>query len=349
MGNGVGPSFEAVAGTLRGPTDGTCGTGELAGLGPNTVTSGFDGPWTRTPSRWSHDYFDATFNEEWEPTTSLFGNDQWQTKNRASTFAKVRRLTADLSLIADPIYKKIAQEYLANPSLLDSDFAAAWYKLVHRSTNHPHENDLEKDVGLCVDFDYMLNDYSPTCFPGEATVQIEGAGQSPIADLRVGDRVLAAQGYETVLGFLHHQHGGSNKYLTVSHSDGEFRATANHLVFTPAGSTAVGDLRVGEQIFVSASAPPSRILEVRESTSSLGVFSPFTASGTVVVDDAVVSIYGQPSPRAKLTHGSAHAAFFLVRVYHALGLTGFFGEPQTVQEIHPFARALLPLQHLISK
>merc|ERR1719393_331680 len=41
--NGEGPNFEALPGTGRGPTDGTCGVGPQAGLGPNTVSSGFDG------------------------------------------------------------------------------------------------------------------------------------------------------------------------------------------------------------------------------------------------------------------------------------------------------------------
>merc|ERR1711879_51694 len=53
--NGVGPFFEAVPNSGRGPTDGTCGSGALAGLGPNTVSSGFEGAWTRTPSQWNYD------------------------------------------------------------------------------------------------------------------------------------------------------------------------------------------------------------------------------------------------------------------------------------------------------
>jgi len=40
--NGQGPFFEAELDSGRGPTS-LCGSGELAGLGPNTVTSGFEG------------------------------------------------------------------------------------------------------------------------------------------------------------------------------------------------------------------------------------------------------------------------------------------------------------------
>jgi catalase (peroxidase I) len=153
--NNEGPNFEAVPGTGRGPTDGTCGVGPQAGMGPNTVSSGFDGAWTRTPSQWSYDYFEALIAETWEPVKSPYGNDQWWTKARNSTFSSTRRLTADMSLVADETYKKIASEYLTNHELFDSEFAAAWYKLVHRSADHPHEDDLEKDAGVCTSFEFL--------------------------------------------------------------------------------------------------------------------------------------------------------------------------------------------------
>jgi len=149
-----GPFFEASPMSGRGPTDGSCGTGPLAGLGPNTVSSGFEGPWTRTPSRWNYDYFEAMFAEAWEPTRSESGNDQWWTTDRNSTYADTMRLTADMALVEDKIYKEIAVAYRHDHELFDSDFAAAWYKLVHRSGDHPHQDDLEKDAGICTHFEF---------------------------------------------------------------------------------------------------------------------------------------------------------------------------------------------------
>merc|ERR1712232_1056178 len=167
------------------------------------------------------------------------------------------------------------------------------------------------------------------------------ASQALISDLRAGDLVqTGGLTYEPVLGWLHQLRASNNVFLTVLHSAGEFRATANHLVFVADGndrvSKALGDLRVGDQIFINPSAAPSMILSVCESKSSIGMFAPFTASGTVVVDGVVASIYGQPSMYGKLTHGSAHAAFFPVRAYHALGLASVFGHAQN-HEVHPFA------------
>lgn len=153
--NGEGPYFEAVPGSGSGPTDGTCGKGALAGKGPNTVTSGFDGAWTRTPSRWNYDYFTGLVQEAWAPVKSPFGNDQWWTKDRSSKFAKTRRLTADMSLMADETYKQVALEYVQDHAKFDSDFADAWFKLMHRSGDHPQPDDLEKDAGVCTTFDFL--------------------------------------------------------------------------------------------------------------------------------------------------------------------------------------------------
>jgi catalase (peroxidase I) len=38
-------------------------------------------------------------------------------------------------------------------ALFDTDFADAWFKLIHRSAAHPKDEDLEKDAGKCTAFE----------------------------------------------------------------------------------------------------------------------------------------------------------------------------------------------------
>jgi catalase (peroxidase I) len=93
--------------------------------------------------------------EDWTPVKSAYGNDQWYTTNRTSKYSHTRRLTADMAMVNDKIYKQIATEYAHNHQKFDSDFADAWYKLVHRSGDHPHEDDLERDSGVCTHFEFL--------------------------------------------------------------------------------------------------------------------------------------------------------------------------------------------------
>ena len=88
-------------------------------------------------------------------TKSPDGADQWGTKDSKSPYATTVRLTADLALITDPVYKKWAVKYQKNHKLFDKAFAKAWFKLTHRSQNHPLDDDLEKDAKKCTNFDFQ--------------------------------------------------------------------------------------------------------------------------------------------------------------------------------------------------
>jgi len=158
--NMQGPYFESQEGSGRGPTkDGLCGEGKLAGFGPNTVSSGFEGPWTRTPSQWNYEYLQSTLFEQWEPALSVYGGDQWWTVNRASPNNATMRTTADMALAADDKYRQIAIAYDKNHTLFDQAFAAAWRKMVDRSKRHPGANDLKKEAkkshNKCTDFKFV--------------------------------------------------------------------------------------------------------------------------------------------------------------------------------------------------
>jgi catalase-peroxidase len=113
-----------------------------SGCGPHTITSGLEGAWTPTPTKWDMSYFETLFGHEWELTKSPAGAHQWKPKGDAGRnvpdahipgkFHQPMMTTADLALRFDPAYEKIARDYLANPDKFADAFARAWFKLTHR-------------------------------------------------------------------------------------------------------------------------------------------------------------------------------------------------------------------------
>ncbi|MGA2275441.1 MAG: catalase/peroxidase HPI [Bryobacteraceae bacterium] len=114
-----------------------------SGKGVHTISSGLEGAWTTTPTKWSNNYLENLFGYEWELTKSPAGANQWTPKGGAgagtvpdahdpSTRHAPFMLTTDLSLRMDPIYEPIARRFLMNPRELADAFAKAWFKLTHR-------------------------------------------------------------------------------------------------------------------------------------------------------------------------------------------------------------------------
>jgi catalase-peroxidase len=114
-----------------------------SGNGVHTITSGLEGAWTTTPTKWSNNFFENLFGFEWELSKSPAGAFQWKPKNGAgadtvpdahdpSLRHAPTMLTTDLALRFDPIYEKISRRFFENPDEFADAFARAWYKLTHR-------------------------------------------------------------------------------------------------------------------------------------------------------------------------------------------------------------------------
>ena len=127
-----------------------------SGHSNDTITSGIEGAWTKTPAEWSHDYFEHLFNYEWELTKSPAGAYQWKPKGDAgagtipdahdpSKTHQPFMLTTDLALRMDSDYEKISRRFLENPDEFADAFAHAWYKLTHRDMG-PKERYLGPEV-----------------------------------------------------------------------------------------------------------------------------------------------------------------------------------------------------------
>lgn len=136
----VGP--EPAGATIEHQSQGwhnTYGTGN----GGDTITSGLEGAWTTTPTKWSNNYFENLFGFEWELSKSPAGAQQWKPKANAGANTvpdahdPAKRhaptmLTTDIALRVDPAYEKISRRFHENPDQLADAFARAWFKLTHR-------------------------------------------------------------------------------------------------------------------------------------------------------------------------------------------------------------------------
>jgi catalase-peroxidase len=117
-------------------------SGYGTGKGADAISSGLEGTWTPTPTRWDNSFVETLFGYEWDLELSPGGLWQWiprdgggagtvpdahdPSKTHAPTI-----LTTDLALRVDPAYEPIARRFLQHPDQLADAFARAWFKLTH--------------------------------------------------------------------------------------------------------------------------------------------------------------------------------------------------------------------------
>ena len=113
------------------------------GAAGHTITSGLEGIWSTSPTKWSNGFFENLFGYEWELSKSPAGAFQWVPKDGAGAGTvpdahdPAKRvaptmLTTDIALRVDPVYEAISRRFYENPSAFADAFARAWFKLTHR-------------------------------------------------------------------------------------------------------------------------------------------------------------------------------------------------------------------------
>jgi len=126
------------------------------GNAEDTITSGIEGAWTATPTKWDNSYLKLLFKYDWVQTKSPAGATQWiPTDESASNLVPDAHVegkfhapvmtTADLALKFDPEYEKISRRFLEDFDYFSDQFARAWFKLTHRDMG-PTSRYLGKDV-----------------------------------------------------------------------------------------------------------------------------------------------------------------------------------------------------------
>ena len=160
------------------------------GKGRDSTTSGLEGAWGPTPTKWDMSYYNMLFGYEWELTKSPAGAQQWQPvgikeadmapdPEDPSKKVNIMMSTADMAMKMDPEYRKISEHFHKNPEEFADAYARAWFKLTHRDMGPkarylgpevPAEDLIWQDPVPAVDFDVI--------------------GQQDIADLK--SKILAS-------------------------------------------------------------------------------------------------------------------------------------------------------------
>ena len=113
------------------------------GKGGDTISSGIEGAWNPTPTKWDNSYLETLYKYDWDLVKSPAGAWQWiptdpsagntvpDAEDPSKRHAPMMT-TADLALRMDPIYGPISKRFMEHPEEMEEAFAKAWFKLTHR-------------------------------------------------------------------------------------------------------------------------------------------------------------------------------------------------------------------------
>lgn len=95
----------------------------------HTTASGYDGPWTPTPTLFNNAYFTLLTSVEWTPK-KWEGPYQYEAAN-----GSIMMLPTDIALVKDKKFAKYVKAYAKDEALFMKDFSAAFSKLLSLGTS----------------------------------------------------------------------------------------------------------------------------------------------------------------------------------------------------------------------
>ncbi|GAB3693529.1 catalase/peroxidase [Halorubrum pallidum] len=252
------------------------------GKGPDTITSGIEGPWNTTPTAWDMSYVNNLLSYEWEPEKGSGGAWQWTTKNDELDDAApgvadpddkedVMMLTTDVALKHDDDFRAVLEEFRDDPQEFQESFAKAWYKLIHRDMGPP-----ERFLGPEVPEETMLwQDPLP-----EADYDV--VGESEIAeledliaesDLSISDRVKTAWASAS----------------TFRHSDKRGGANGARIRLEPQRSWEVNDPEELESVLETYEEVQAEFNDSRDDDTRVSLADLIVLGGTLAIEQAAAA------------------------------------------------------------
>jgi cytochrome c peroxidase len=97
----------------------------------HTTSSGFDGPWTRSPTTFSNQYFKELLETKWTEK-------KWKGPRQfEDPTGELMMLPSDIALIEDAEFKKWVEVYAKDQGRFFKDFSSAFKKLTELGVNFP--------------------------------------------------------------------------------------------------------------------------------------------------------------------------------------------------------------------
>ena len=165
---------------------------------------------------------------------------------------------------------------------------------------------------------------SSSCFPANATVQLDSGATKTMAQLEVGDRVLVdANTYSDVYMFSHRYTDFSGPVVAIITESGEeLMLTADHYLYVNGKLAVASTVQVGDRV-VKADGTDATVTAVSVQHAN-GLYNPHTLNGDIVVNGIKTSTY-----TAAVEPSLAHSLLWPVRMLYSLGvnvLEGLFNQ-----------------------
>jgi len=135
------------------------------------------------------------------------------------------------------------------------------------------------------------NPGSAGCFSASSLVPVIDKKPTKMTDLKIGDKILTTNGYESIYAFAHNDTHTPTNFLQLHTSTGKLVLTGEHLVYLHGKENPVrgSSIKIGDKLqSLEGGGEPVTMIDTIEHT---GLHAPLTPSGTIIVDGFVASCY----------------------------------------------------------
>ncbi|CAF2754902.1 unnamed protein product [Rotaria sp. Silwood2] len=207
---------------------------------------------------------------------------------------------------------------------------------------------ISSNGNVCLQYTCVTERREPKCFPGRSIVVTENGLMKSLSNIEIGDRVLVMNKenkliYEPIEGFIHLKRNGLFSFLLINIEIDDHRnittclfISPNHLIFL-ANDTELksaifaSQLRLGDHVkYVYKNEIISAKIQNIYLTIEEGYYAPLTPSGTIIIDNALVSNYASVN-----NHYLAHSVMKIYRRWVYL-----FGSNKNNENIHWLLRLI---------